>query len=118
MTVIDFKEYIRNKKSLLHAPMEKNEEVVRSALCYELEQTLRKEGYPSVRVLYHKTEYVFILNINLWVFFKIRMAEFFGIFSWKDAMAASIKKIDPKISKVTMYRTWPTPKQIQSILSA
>lgn len=118
MTVIDLQEYMKNKKSIIHAPIAKNDEILRSALCYELEHLLRRGGFPSVRVLYHKNEYIFVLNTSFWTYFKIKLTKFLGIFSWKDAMLASIKGIDKSVEDVKIYRTWPSAKKIQSILNS
>jgi len=118
MTVIDFNQYVKNKKSIAHAPFEKNEEMFRSALCFQIESLLRSNGYPSARVLYHKTMYVFILNISIWAYLKIKMAEFLGIFSWKKSILNSIKSFDTGASEIKVFRSWPTNYSIQRILNS
>jgi len=118
MTVIDFKEYLKNKKSIAHAPVAKNSEIFRSALCMELEALLRQGGFPAVKVMYHKTMYVFVLNTNLWMFFKIKLMKWLKIFSWEDSMFAAIKKIDTDAEHLKMFRTWPKAKTIDQILNS
>lgn len=118
MTVIDLQEYMKNKKSIIHAPIAKNDEVLRSALCFELEYLLRRGGFPAVRVLYHKNKYIFVLNTNIWTYFKISLTKFLGIFSWKDSMLAAIKDVDKNAGDVEIYRTWPSAKNIQNILNS
>lgn len=118
MTVIDLQEYMKNKKSIVHAPIAKNDEILRSALCFELEFLLKKGGFPEARVLYHKNMYVFILNTSFWKYFKIKFTEFFGIFAWRDSMLAAIKNIDNKAVELQIHRSWPSAKNIQNILNS
>lgn len=118
MTVIDMKEYVKNKKSIAYAPFEKDEEMLRSALCFHIETLLRNNGYPAVRVLYHKSIYVFILNISIWKFFKMGLAEFLGIFSWKKTILQTIKKYDENAQQIKVFRSWPTSYSIQKILNS
>ena len=118
MTVIDFQEYIKNKKSIVHAPMTKNSEILRSALCSELEALLRQGGFPLVRVLYHKTMYVFVLNISFWMYLKIKLMKWLRIFSWEDSMFAAIKKIDTDAGQLKMLRSWPKAKTIDEIINS
>lgn len=118
MTVIDLQEYMKNKKSIAHAPIAKNQEILRSALCLELEALLRKGGFPSIRVMYHNSMYVFILNVSFWVFLKIKLMKWLRIFSWQDAMLAAIKKIDVEATELKMFRVWPHAKSINKILNS
>jgi hypothetical protein len=118
MNVIDINEYVKNKKSIAHAPFEKNEEMFRSALCFQIESLLRSNGFPSVRVLYHKTMYVFILNISVWAYMKIKMAELFGVFSWKESVLNTIKAFDKNASDIKIFRSWPSNFKIQRILNS
>lgn len=118
MTVIDIKEYMKNKKSIAHAPMAKNSEILRSALCMELETILRQGGFPTVRVLYHKSMYIFVLNVGLWMYLKIKLMKWLGIFSWEDSMFAAIKKIDVEAEGLKIFKSWPKAKSIQEILNS
>lgn len=118
MTVIDLQEYMKNKKSIVHAPIAKNKEIFRSALCFELETLLRQGGFSNIRVMYHESIYIFILNISLWMFFKIQLMKWLRIFSWKDSMFAAIKKIDPDATELKMFRSWPHAKSIYKIINS
>jgi hypothetical protein len=118
MTVIDFQDYLKNKKSIINKPFQDNKQYLRSALCSQLETLLKNGGFPSIRVLYHNSVYVFILNIGLWSFFKIKALEFLKIFSWRGAMLTSIKNVDPGATDLKMLRTWPSDKEISKILKS
>jgi nicotinamide mononucleotide adenylyltransferase len=62
--------------------------------------------------------YVFILNISIWAYLKIKMAEFMGIFSWKKSILNAIKTFDTSASEIKVFRSWPTNYSIQRILNS